>query len=463
MNAALKLWRAFQGIAKSASEKLLALFARCEEDTRMQSVCFFVLLVIIGCIMLLLNAHTPLMMDDFDYSFSWATGERLAGIGDVMRSQAVHYRIWGGRSVVHALAQMFLYWGKGIFNVINALMYLVLLLEISALASPKEKRLSCTMLLFSHMALFFLVPFFGTAFLWLDGACNYLWGTVIALIPLLIHKKALDEGGRPFGGMAGWALLPVCFLAGWTNENTACSVFAVVCLMLIISVLEGRKVRVWQWASLAAQLLGMAVMLLAPGNYARASEVSGRPFVLEMGYRFAVVSVYALVYTAALAAVMLVLCCMLRIVGGKARTLWAALLALGAVLCAYALCASPLISDRSFTSVFVLALSAVCVLLGDLENHVRSWGGFKLPACAMAVIIIVSGGYAALSDVKAHEAAWNAQLARIETAKQEGKSAQIEGVVSVSPYTMDITISDAPDEWPNSTLSKYFGLDIIGR
>ena len=151
MNAAMKLWRVFQEIAKSASEKLLALFARCEEDTRMQSVCFFVLLVIIGGIMLLLNAHTPLMMDDYDYSFSWATGERLAGISDVMRSQAVHYRIWGGRSVVHALAQMFLYWGKGIFNIVNALMYLVLLLEISALASPKKKSLSCTMLLFSHM------------------------------------------------------------------------------------------------------------------------------------------------------------------------------------------------------------------------------------------------------------------------------------------------------------------------
>ena len=66
------------------------------------------LMIGIFVLMLVLNAHTPLMMDDYDYSFSWSTGDRLSGIADIVRSQAVHYTIWGGRSVTHFLAQLFL-------------------------------------------------------------------------------------------------------------------------------------------------------------------------------------------------------------------------------------------------------------------------------------------------------------------------------------------------------------------
>ena len=85
------------------------------------ALCTVLLLAVIGVTMFLLNAHTPLMMDDYDYSFSWSTGERLSGVSDILASQAVHYRIWGGRSVVHFLAQLFLYLGKPVFNAANAL------------------------------------------------------------------------------------------------------------------------------------------------------------------------------------------------------------------------------------------------------------------------------------------------------------------------------------------------------
>ena len=37
------------------------------------------------------------------------------------------------------------------------------------------------------------VSFLGTVFLWLDGACNYLWGTALALLPLLIIPRLLEK------------------------------------------------------------------------------------------------------------------------------------------------------------------------------------------------------------------------------------------------------------------------------
>ena len=159
--------------------------AGMEERTAFRACVFAAILVLMAATMFLLNVHTPLQMDDYDYSFSWSTGKPLAGVADVLASQAAHYRLWGGRSVVHTLAQLFLYWGKGVFNIANTAAYMLLVLELYALAKPKGRRFCWTVLLVIHAALFTLVPFFGTVFLWLDGACNYLWGTALALLPLL--------------------------------------------------------------------------------------------------------------------------------------------------------------------------------------------------------------------------------------------------------------------------------------
>ncbi len=64
-----------------------------------------------------------------------------------------------------------------------------------------------TVLLVIQAALFTLVPFFGTVFLWLDGACNYLWGTALALLPLLIIPRLLEKESAALGVIG----VPLCF------------------------------------------------------------------------------------------------------------------------------------------------------------------------------------------------------------------------------------------------------------
>ncbi len=416
------------------------------------------LLAGVFALMLLLNVHTPLMMDDYDYSFSWSTGERLAGVGDILASQAVHYRLWGGRSVTHFLAQLFLYLGKPVFNVCNAAMYCLLLLEIGALAGKKGKRFDAALLLAAHALLFFLTPFFGVAFLWLDGACNYLWGTALALLPLVIVRSEREGGFFDAGWRRGWAALPVCFLAGWTNENTACGVLAALILLLLWDRMKGRRIRAWRIAALLLQALGVAVLLLAPGNFARAAEESGRGFVMEMLYRFAVAS-YCL---ARYCGVILLLGAAALLAARKKRISlrmeWLCVLLGGALLSTYALIGSPQISDRSYTSVMVLSICALLLAICDLAPRVK-----KLPA-AIAVMLCVAGAALGLAQVTVHESAWNAQLARIEEAKDaDEQEAAIASVPSVSRYTMGIVLEESPDAWPNSTLGKYFGVRISGE
>ena len=423
---------------------------------------FLLLLALIGCVMLLLNAHTPLMMDDFDYSFSWSTGERVSGLADVIASQAVHYRRWGGRSVVHTLAQLFLSMDKRVFDVANTLMYLLLLLEMYALARPRGRRWCWPLLLIAHGALFCCVPFFGTVFLWLTGACNYLWGTALALTPLLILRSAMEEGF--FSRRWRWLLsLPVCFLAGWTNENTACGVLALMLVILIGLRVQRRRVPRRLFAALAAQALGVAVMLLAPGNYARASGYGYDSLIVELLRRLVTVAAYTVVYTGALIAALVLVLGLVRALGVKRSTGRALLLLLGSLLTAGALVASPVASDRSWTGAVVLALCAVMTVCGDLDGQVRGMDAAKLVALPLVCALLVIGCVQALSDVREHEEAWLSQVSRIEAAAAAGEeSVAVEGVVSHSRFTMDVTLSGDSALWPDSTLTRAFGVNVNG-
>ncbi|MBQ7886428.1 MAG: hypothetical protein IJ313_05990 [Clostridia bacterium] len=430
-------------------------------SARRSRAVFLLLLAAIAALMLLLNAHTPLMMDDYDYSFSWATGERIAGIGDILASQAAHYMIWGGRSVTHFIAQLFLYLGKPAFNLFNAAMYALLLVEIYALSKRRGTAWDWRPILMAHLLLFSAVEFFGVAFLWLDGACNYLWGTAMALVPLLISKSEREGGFFDCDGARGWLAFPLCFLAGWTNENTACGVLAALMLLLVWDVIKRRKIRVWRAASLAAQALGVCVMLLAPGNFARAAQESSRGLLMELIYR-AAVACYCLLRYAGVP-MLLAAAALLVAIKKKAplRIEWLCVLGASAALSAGALVGSPQISDRSFTAVIVLVIAALLCVMADKKPRAD---GHSLHVGAALMLLCAALGVYAFGEVHAHGSAWEQQIDAIERAAQAGGEViAVSSVPSSSRYTMDIALASDPSAWPNSTLGKYYGVRIAGE
>ena len=132
-----------------------------------------------------------------------------------------------------------------------------------------------------------------------------------------------------------------------------------------------------------------------------------------------------------------------------------------ALLSAYALVGSPQISDRSFTAVLVLAVTALLAVLSDLKPRPDRR---SLPAIAVLAVCIVGVSMGALRDVKMHEAAWRAQTDTIEAAAAAGETdVTISSVPQNSRFTMAITLEDSPDAWPNSTLGRYYGVRVHGR
>ena len=56
----------------------------------------------------MLTVLTPKYADDFAYSFSFATDQRIRSIADIFPSMAVHRVLLNGRVVPHFLVQLFL-------------------------------------------------------------------------------------------------------------------------------------------------------------------------------------------------------------------------------------------------------------------------------------------------------------------------------------------------------------------
>ncbi len=452
--------------AKGSFESVLACGAAkmdaLERCVFVRGAAFVLALALVGVVMFLLNLYTPMLMDDYDYLYSWATGERVKSIGDALRSQLVHYRITNGRLLTHLFVQSSLLLEKGAFAVVNAAMFLVLLLEIYFLAKPKGGRFEWMLLLAEALALMTMVPFFGMVFLWQTGSCNYLWGTVIALLPAVL-LRAVREYGWLCGRGAVCAFFPlVGFIAGWTNENTACGMIALVFAALVLDALEEKPLHGRLWAMWAGQCIGALCMLLAPGNSARAGEFQSAPILIELARRFVNVTIYGMSYLGVLFALVMLLSFLLK--GKGARIGYAMLLMFGALGAGYAMIGSPVLSDRTFTGVFALVLTAVMVLFGDLLERIEHVGAAKLAALPVLLVFLVYTGYHGVKDVRAFEAEQAALITTITQAAQRGEtSVQVEPVKAHSRFTMNMLIGEEADDWPNFTLEKHFGIAVEGQ
>ena len=250
------------------------------------------LLVLLGIYLFLyiLNWLTPLGFgDDYLYSFVWqgsamnvplpANAVRVSSLSDLLASQWSHYLTWGGRSVAHTVAQFFLWKGKGLFNFANAFVGTLLVAEIywciykgkvSFSFEPKK-------VFGFFFALWAFTPGFTPVFLWLTGACNYLWTCVLLLgfmIPF-IKKYYFPEEQKGDRVLFTGFMFFFGIVSGWTNENSACWIILILFLFLLQWYKKNRDIDNWMYAGLAGLLIGYMLLVLSPGNVSRLHLIHG--------------------------------------------------------------------------------------------------------------------------------------------------------------------------------------------
>ncbi len=255
-------------------------------------------MLLLFCIYLFLyifNYYTPMGFgDDYLYAFIWQGNPefvplsedavRVSSFHDIFISQQSHYFTWGGRTVNHSIAQFFLWLGKGTFNFFNALIGTLLVAAIYWIINKGRISLCFNpkIIWMIAFALWAFSPGFVTVFLWLEGACNYLWTATILVVFLLPYVKKYYHQTDIVKNDTVMSFLMFLFgiLTSWTNENSICWII----LMLLFFLFTFRRNLVlekWLYAGVFGLIIGYSLLIFAPGNINRLQSAYGMHWMNE--------------------------------------------------------------------------------------------------------------------------------------------------------------------------------------
>lgn len=416
---------------------------------------------IIFLMMLLLNIFTPLLADDYGYSFG--LNGKVQNIVDVLEKQINHYFTWGGRSVAHTIAQTFLIFPKGIFSVFNAIVYTLLVYLIYLHSKFNHKEEKPLLLILIHLALWFFIPVFGQTCLWLIGSCNYLWTTTIILLFLYLYRKSDKDNWWKTVGM-----LLLGIVAGWTNENTGFGLIVVSSGILAIDKLEHKKkfkIKKYQISGIIGNIIGFVIMIIAPGNYLRNSlTVDSTPFIKKIWNRLIEITNSISIYLLVLLIIAIVLVTIYYYHKKKVNPL-AYVFALSSILTAYAMTLSPTFPERAWFGVIVFMITAIAILLYNIEKFHKLYKFILIDVAIVGLIIYIPQYLVTTMDIKQLNNVWKYRESYIKKQKEKGKeNIELPAYVSMNKHNPEYGLADLDldaNNWLNKDIAKYYELKSI--
>ncbi len=212
-------------------------------------------------IMFLLTQWTPLIADDYNYKFGYATDSRIESIRDILSSLSWHRKYLNGRMFSHFFVYLFLMLPPGFFSASNAVV-MILFLKVSENFFQKQGARN-PLLLTGCLAvlLWICMPAFGEVFLWTAGACNYFWGMTLAWCVLNVAFQIKDRRNKlPTALLA----VPAAFIAGAWSEHISFAMLVILFLYLVCLWIKQKKLPVPELCILAVEGGGYLYLMLAP-------------------------------------------------------------------------------------------------------------------------------------------------------------------------------------------------------
>ena len=247
-----------------------------------------IILLIILAVMLELNHLMPLHRDDYDYSMIWKTGEHLNSLSDVFESTWRHYFEHGGRAFTVFCLSLFLWIGKFAFDVANALMFTALIVLIYLHARREINFDEPKILTAAGVLAWLCLPHFGEVAIWKSGSTVYLWSAVPAALFLLPYNLNL-AGTKNFGNsiIFAAAMFLLGIIAGCSVENLAVTV-TLLTAAAGFYFYKKNSLQLWMILGTAGNILGLIILLAAPGNFVRYdAQGAGKGILMHIGNQFA--------------------------------------------------------------------------------------------------------------------------------------------------------------------------------
>lgn len=418
-----------------------------------------IILVCIYLMMLILNLLTPILADDYSYSLS-LDDSKINSFMDIINYQWWHYFNWGGRTVAHTIAQVFLLFPKVIFSIVNPLIYICLVYLIY-LHAKGNKESNPLFLLLIHLGLWFLLPVFGQTCLWVVGSCNYLWTTVIILWFLWIYRN--KKSNPSIIKLIGIFFLGI--LAGWTNENTSAGLIVILLGYMIVQKVFSKKEKIpkIQIVGLIGTILGFLVMILAPGNFVRTTAFQDDSFFLVKIIKRAIdMTITAGNYLLPIV-VILVIAISIKIYHKKKIENDVYIFLVGGLATIYSMVLSPTFPERSWTGVIVFLLIAMFNLLYDVEKISKLYKYIIVDCCIILSFTYITDYIALGIDINNLRNTWEYRVNKIEKMDDNSK-AVFDRYTTYNPKNPAYGLSDLntnKNEWPNTSIAEYYGIKSI--
>jgi len=438
--------------------------------SRKQIIATAVGLAAIAGVFYALNVLTCLYADDFSYTYTFAVTEgkyRISNLYELFLSQRNHYLVMNGRTVVHTLAQLFLMWGKPVFNALNTAAFVALGILIYRHGSIRSGEFRPAVLFCVFGLLWIVTPAFGESFLWLVGSCNYLFGILFILIALLPVTKALDGG---FAAMSGWKTalyFVLCVLAGWTNENNSVALVVIFLCCVVWLFATKQKVPVWVWVGLIGSVIGCLLLLLSPGEATRLANSGGFGGLGTWVRRFLSISARLVAYLGGLLAlIVLFLVKGLRDKRPVRGLLKSGIFFMAGLASTYSMILSPQFPTRTWSGPVVFFLIVLVALWHWVEPEPdKTHRGLTVAVSVLALVFLSVTYVQAVQDLNETRDAVKLREAAIAEAQAAGHReitlSPIHGQTKWNCYQKYDDLNDDPTQWPNTAYAMYYGFDTV--
>lgn len=445
-----------------------------DNSTTRKQLIFMIITVFSSFLLIfVLNQLFPLYADDWEYTYIYGTENiKIENIADIFISQYNHYMHWGGRSVVHFIAQFILMFHFDFICIINSLAYVVFIYAIYRIANQGNKLSPLLFLLFTFF-LWLFQPAFFAAVIWKTGSANYLWGTLIIVIfiypyySLYRTRRAKNNISYTFLMFFGG------IIAGWTNENMGVALIFYIIVSIGLFRYEKINIPKWVYAGLIGAIIGCIIMLIAPGNYIRLeaikeiwaeeniSRYDAFQALLKSLWRY--FRRYMLPLLGIYAVLLFLHYKYAKDLEKKNLVIRGSLLFISSsIVATLAMLASPSFPERALFGIITFFLIACGIIYSNI-----SWNNVYLKRIGIILFIFIAGLYGyryyrAYSVLKPVSGLWNERERYIQIEKSKG----VDTIVFYKQFDIKSKffihdLSDDPEFWENKLYAKYYGLKSV--
>lgn len=434
-------------------DRIVSFYEKYQKVIRSSFFVLFSLFVIL--LIFYLNVKTPLFADDLYYTFIFHSPNKITGIMDIFRSQYEQYMTWGGRSVVHVIAQYLLYLPPIVADIANSIAFL-LLLTLIYLHINYKKPFSISLFVGIFLLVWFMMPFADTI-LWITGSANYLWGGILILAFLFVYRhyngKRRDKNGVLY--LFKSVLMFICgIICGWTNENTGAAMLLMIVLFMVYYRKNKWGIPLWAITGLVGALIGYLVMILAPGNFIRARETHTDLFLII--YRFFRYTQAYLNFLGILALAIFILAFYAikqKVNNFKDITIISFIYFIGGIAAVYVMVLSPSFPQRAWFGIIVFTIISLGILVTNLQNVFLRY--LKYGAITLGLLIFSFNSFDINKEINMVDNIVKERDAFIRKSIAEGKKKVI-----LSPYHVSSKYIMADPIYASPLLTIYYGIEI---